>query len=103
VAEVTTRPWRLRAGAVATLLVVTTVLTGCGEETSAADAAPELADRLERVDAAIVADRPERARKAVRGLVNETTEALMDGRITTDQADEILRAARALLERLPAD
>ncbi len=67
------------------------------------DAAAQQVDGLERIDAAIVADRPRRAERAVRALVDDTTQALLDGEISADRADQILHAARELLERLRAD
>jgi hypothetical protein len=61
---------------------------------------PDQDERLERVDAAITAERPGRARRAVRALADDTTRALMDGEISGDRAGEILRAARELLDRM---
>ena len=63
-------------------------------------AASDHDDRLERIDAAIVGDRPGRARREIRALANDTTRALMDGEISGDRADAVLRAARELLDRL---
>jgi hypothetical protein len=90
---------RHAAGAAA-LLATASVLVACGGDAPPAESVPALADRLERVDAAIADDRPERARRAVEALVDEATRARMDGSITADQADEILRAAGELLARL---
>ena len=92
-------PLRHAVGAVA-MLAAASVLVACGGDPPPAEAVPALADRLERVDAAIADDRPDRARRAVEALVSEATRARMDGSITADQADEILRAAGQLLERL---
>ncbi len=86
-------------GAVA-LIATTSALVACGGDAPPSEAVPALADRLERVDAAIADDRPDRARRAIEALVDEVTRARMDGRITADQADEIIRAAAELLDRL---
>ncbi|MET0525803.1 MAG: hypothetical protein ABWZ91_13440 [Nocardioides sp.] len=91
----------VRAVPAAMVLAVALVLVGCGEK-APSEAVPELADRLERVDSAIADDQPARARKAVDALVREANRARMDGEITADQADEILRAAAELLRRLPS-
>lgn len=64
------------------------------------ESASDQDDRLERIDAAIVGDRPGRARREIRALANDTTRALLDGEISGDRADAILRAARELLDRL---
>ena len=82
------------------LIATTSALVACGGDAPPSEAAPALADRLERVDAAIADDRPDRARRAIEALVDEATQARMDGRITADQADEIIRAAAELLDRL---
>ena len=91
----------MRSGPAAIVLAVALGLVGCGEQ-APSEAVPELADRLERVDAAIADDQPASARRAVDALVRAATQARMDGEITADQADEILRAAGALLQRLPS-
>ncbi len=84
----------LLVGAIANALVA------CGGDEPPAEAVPALADRLERVDAAITDERNDRARRAVEALVDEATRARMDGSITADQADEIIRAAAELLDQL---
>lgn len=86
-----------------TLLATANVLVACGGSAPPAEDVPALADRLERVDDAIADDRPDRALRAIEALVDEATRARMDGSITADQADEILRAAGELLERLRTD
>jgi hypothetical protein len=92
---------RPRTWCAAMIIAVSCALTGCGEDTSPAEAAPVLAQRLDRVDAAIAADDPVRARKAVEALIDAAAQARVDGKITGDQADAILRAAGELLRRLP--
>jgi hypothetical protein len=89
----------VRAALVAVALAVALVLVGCAEQ-APSESVPELADRLEQVDAAIADGQPAMARAAVDDLVTEATRARMDGEITADQADEILRAAAELLRRL---
>lgn len=98
--------WRssLRHGiGMVALVASASALVACGGDAPPSEAVPALADRLERVDAAIADDRPDRARRAVEALVDEATRARMDGSITADQADKILRAAGELLERLGAE
>ena len=89
----------MRAARVALVLAVALVLVGCAEK-APSESVPELADRLEQVDAAIAADQPAMARAAVDDLVKGATRARMNGEITAEQADEILRAAAELLRRL---
>ena len=74
---------------------------GCGGHPTPADAAPELATRLERVDDAIAAGDYDQARTAVTALVMATGQAEDAGDITGDQADQILAAAAELLAQLP--
>lgn len=77
---------------------------GCGQDTPPpGEAVPALADRLERVDAAIEAGSSGRARAAVEELVAETRQAEAAGDLSSQEADRILTAARALLAQLPAD
>lgn len=93
------KPARLLAA-----LTVTAVLAaGCGNDTAPADAAPELADQLTRVDRAVATGDEARIRERVESLV-ATTEAARDaGELEDDQAARILAAANALLRRLPAE
>jgi hypothetical protein len=93
----------MRAWFVAMLLAASAVLVGCGDDTSPAETEPALAERLDRVDAEIAADDLAGARKAVQALINETARARVDGSISAEQADAILRAAAELLRRLPRD
>ena len=59
------------------------LLAGCGTESTPAESAPELAEGLERVDAAIVDGKDPAARDAVRALVADTQEALAAGEAVT--------------------
>ncbi|HEU5454546.1 MAG TPA: hypothetical protein VFU85_02550 [Nocardioides sp.] len=79
------------------------LLAGCGGESSPADAAPELADQLARVDRAVAAGDEARIRDRVESLVAATEAARDSGRLDDEQADRILTAADALIARLPAE
>lgn len=79
------------------------LLAGCGGESSPADAAPELADQLARVDRAVTAGDEARIRDRVESLVAATEAARDSGRLDDEQADRILTAADALIARLPAE
>ena len=85
-------------------LALTAVLAaGCGGDSTPADAAPELAEQLERVDRAVTTGDEARIRERVESLVAATEAARDAGRIDDEQADRILTAADALLGRLPAE
>jgi serine/threonine protein kinase len=97
-------------GAVRTLVLLLALLAGavagggCGQDTPPpGEAVPALADRLQRVDAAIEAGNYGQARAAVEALVAETAHAEVAGNLSSQEADRILTAARALLAQLPAD
>ena len=79
------------------------LLAGCGGESTPADAAPELADQLARVDRAVAAGDEARIRDGVESLVAATEAARDSGRLDDEQADRILAAADALMARLPAE
>ena len=79
------------------------LLAGCGSDSSPADAAPELADQLARVDRAVAAGDEARIRERVESLVAATEAARDSGRLDDEQADRILTAADALIARLPAE
>lgn len=85
-------------------LALTAVLAaGCGGEATPADAAPELAEQLTRVDRAVAAGDGAQIREQVEALVAATEAARDSGRLDDEQADRILAAADALLQRLPAE
>ena len=86
-------------------LVLTAVLlaSGCGGEATPADAAPELAEQLALVDRAVAAGDEAQIRERVESLIAATEAARESGRLDDEQADRILAAADALLQRLPAE
>jgi hypothetical protein len=85
-------------------LALTAVLAaGCGGDSTPAEAAPELAEQLARVDRAVTTGDEARIRERVESLVAATEAARDAGRIDDEQADRILTAADALLARLPAE
>ena len=91
-----------RRGIVAVVTMLTLVaLAGCGGDASPADQVPSLAQRLESVDTAIEVGDFAAARTAVQELVNEAAQARVEGRLDGEDADQILQAAAAVLERLP--
>ena len=71
------------------------VVTGCGSSSGAAT--PALSNRLERVDAAAVADDPEALAAAVAGLLRAVEAAESAGDLSSADSDEIRGAAEALL------
>jgi len=79
------------------------LLAGCGGESAPADAAPELADQLARVDRAVATGDEARIRERVESLVAATEAARDSGRLDDEQADRILAAADAMLGRLPTE
>lgn len=81
----------------ATLLALA---TGCGEGGSPADSVPALSRQLDRVDAAIAAERYDDARTALNDLVDTTARARADGTLDAARADAILQAAGYLTEQL---
>ncbi|MFL6004097.1 MAG: hypothetical protein ACJ72P_14925 [Nocardioides sp.] len=89
-------PWRT-AIAVALSAVLA---AGCGGETPA-EADPELAQQLARVDRAVVTGDEALIRDRVESLVSATETARDAGRLDEEQADSILGAADELLARLP--
>jgi hypothetical protein len=95
---VTTHASRARFAALA---VIAVVAAGCGTDEAPADAAPELAERLERVDRAVTSGDEAQIRERVESLVDATESAQTAGQLDEDQADRILAAADALLAQLP--
>ena len=82
------------------ILLVTLGAVGCGSSSGAAT--PALASRLERVDAAAVADDPEVLASAVAGLLRAVEAAETAGDLGAADADEIRTAAEALLDAADA-
>lgn len=94
------RAARRRAGAAAAIAVLL-LLPGCGDDTSPADAVPELSERLAAVDDAVAAGDDEATRAALDDLVSVTREAEDAGELDASEAEEILAAAGHLEELLP--
>lgn len=93
--------WMRRLVAV---VVAPTLLTlgGCGgTPDSPADAVPELASTLGRVDDALAAGRTQAARRQLEALTEATIEARDVGDLEEAEADRILAAATRLLALLP--
>ena len=85
-------------------LALCAVLTvGCGGGSTPADAAPELAEKLTRVDRAVATGDDAQIRERVESLVSATEAARDAGDLDDEQADGILAAADALLARLSAE
>jgi hypothetical protein len=90
-------PWR----PVIALALSAVLATGCGSE-SPAEADPELAQELTRVDRAVVTGDDALIRDRVESLVSATEAARDAGRLDEEQADRIIAAADGLLARVPA-
>ncbi|MBZ5734735.1 hypothetical protein K8Z61_09525 [Nocardioides sp. TRM66260-LWL] len=90
-------------------LLLAVLLSGCGAGgsdaqtpgTTAAGTAPGLASALDRVDAAVVSDDPDRIAAAVQALRRVTASAVADGTLSASRADRIDAAALALLDTVP--
>jgi hypothetical protein len=91
------------AGRLAALALAAVLTAGCGSDSTPADAAPELAEQLARVDRAVATGEERQIRERVEALVAATEAARDSGRLDDEQADRILAAAEALLRRLPAE
>lgn len=83
------------------VLLVALAAVGCGSGSGAAT--PALSSRLERVDAAAVADDPEALASAVAGLLRAVQAAETAGDLSAADADEIRTAADALLDAAEPD
>jgi outer membrane biosynthesis protein TonB len=94
---------RKPAGRLAALTLAAVLTAGCGSDSTPADAAPELAEQLARVDRAVATGEERQIRERVDGLVAATESARESGRLDDEQADRILAAADALLAQLPAE
>lgn len=88
---------------VPTLLALLVVLGGAGCGPSTGADIPALANRLERVDAAAVADDPEALASAVAGLLRAVDDAESAGDLNDTDADRIRTAADALLDAAEPD
>jgi hypothetical protein len=91
-------PWR----PVVAVALSAVLATGCGRE-GPAEADPELAQQLARVDRAVVTGDDALIRDRVESLVSATEAARDAGRLDEEQADRIIAAADALLARLQAE
>jgi hypothetical protein len=91
-----------RVAAAALVLALAPVLVSCGgDEAVPSEQVPALGRHLDEVDAAIGSGDYAGARVAVRELVAEAARAQVDGELSDEQAQRIVTAARAVLERLP--
>lgn len=88
---------------VAGVAVVGLLLTGCGESSSAADAVPELSDRLGAIDDAIVDGDYDEAAQQIDELIKVTRSSRRAGDLDAEEADDIVASASTLLSALPAD
>lgn len=84
------------------VLLVSSMLGGCGGDAPAGEQVPALGQRLARVDAAVEAGDYAQARTAVEALVNDTAQAKVAGDLSDEQAERVLDAAADVLARLPA-
>ena len=87
---------------VPTMVALALLLGGCGTDTAPSSAVPELAERLDAVDAAVVADDPDRIRTTARRLIATAEDAGESGELDATQVESIVAAAEGLLAELPA-
>ena len=99
---IASKPPRLLAALTLIIVLSVALAAGCGNDATPADAAPELAEQLARVDRAVSTGNEARIRVRVESLVTATKAAREAGELDNDQAARILAAADALLARLPA-
>jgi hypothetical protein len=74
-----------------------------GSEAGPGKQVPGLARTLERVDAAVVDGRDDRARAATRALAARAARARVAGELSAEETEGILDAAQALVEQLTED
>jgi hypothetical protein len=74
-----------------------------GSEAGPGEQVPGLARTLERVDAAVVDGRDDRARAATRALAARAARARVAGELSAEETEGILDAAQALVEQLTED
>jgi len=89
---------RLAAGVVLGL----GVLAGCGQHTTAGQAAPEVKAALSQVENAVAAHQYPAARRALSALTQHTLAARQSGTLSAEQADRLLAAAARVKADLPA-
>jgi hypothetical protein len=93
---------RRRLAAAALVLAVSPALLACGgDESAPSEQVPALGRHLAEVDAAIEAGDHAKARAAVKELVAQAAQAQVDGKLSDEQAQRIVTAARSVLENLP--
>lgn len=93
----------MRRIAVALALVV--LLVGCGGQAtpveSAASRVPALGERLEALDALVVAGQWTQARAEVRGIIRVANDAREAGDLGAAEADRVVASAQRLLAAFP--
>ena len=94
--------WRVALAGAVTGGLVLLAATGYSDKQPPGESAPALAERLDKVDAAIEDGELAEARREVDELIAETAQALVADDITEDEADRIFDAAREVLAELPA-
>lgn len=87
--------------AVAGSVMSALALTACGDQPSAGEAVPGLNRSLAQVDAALADERYRVARRALDQLTSRAVEARRSGRLSPDQADQIIAAVTGLERELP--
>lgn len=94
-------PARVRPAAATVLLAILVVTAGCAASTAPGELVPGLRTQLAQVDRALAARDYAEARDELDTLVELTSAARDDGRITPEQADRILAAVTRLAAELP--
>lgn len=94
-------PRRVRLAAATVLVAIVVATAGCGASTPPGELVPVLRTQLARVDRALAARDYAEAREDLDALVEQTSEARRDGRLSPEQADRIVAAITRLAADLP--
>lgn len=89
---------RVRREAATGLLLLASLLAGCGDDTTPVQAVPALEEQLARVDAAVGAEDPAAIRSAANGLGLLAREAGDAGTLSKGEVDRILASVAVLVE-----
>jgi len=92
---------RTRAAGLVVAAVVLAAGTACGSESPPAERVPALGSQLEAVEDAVADGDYHQVRAVLERMVARAARAELAGTITSDQAEEIRRAARDVVAALP--
>lgn len=94
-------PRRVPQAAATVLVAIVVATAGCGASTPPGELVPVLRTQLARVDRALAARDYAEAREDLDTLVEQTSAARRDGRLSPEQADRIVAAITRLAADLP--